>query len=677
MYCEEVANKIINFINSREQKWATYEKISSNVGHENLSETLARMVKIGDLTFYGKKYRVCNNKLYTGRISVAKNGIKYVNLDNGKSVPLSANSFYNVLSFDTVKYRVIDNEAYVKEIINRKLTEQVFEVVFKNGKKTLEYTRGNYSLKIKSEYLNDYSIGEYVLVNVSKPGNEKIIKRISNISEPNNRDIILAYNHGFDNEYDDDYMMELANIKPEITCDMLANREDYRNEDAITIDCYNTRDMDDAVWVKKLDNGNWLYRCHIASISEFVPFGGAIFRKALKRGYSVYTRKSVFPLFHYVISNGICSLNPGEDRLTKTITLEIDNKGQIINKKLTYGIINSRKKMTYAECDKLYLLDETVDKSYLPYKELLFQLKELSDVLGTNLKKHGKIELYNPEPNFKTDELGQPVGTSSVDGPIFRKVIEYLMIYANVAYTEILDDKEFPLWFRNHMKSDDKTINRCIDKIKSYGYDTSVYDDTKNLQLFLSSYADNPSDYQIISGIILSGFHIANIGYENMGHFGLGLDKYCRYTSGIRRGDDFLNHYSADAYITGNNKNIEKLKNLRKETCERFNQAELAEEAVEAESLLEDILDIADRNMYNDFEGIVVNIQYGMAYIKLNNGVYGIIQNNEASLKVGDKISAKVIEVNHNKKEVYLKFLQFIKKRGSSKRRVRTPKKQR
>lgn len=672
MYSKEVAERVINYISNRDQKWATYEKINMNVGNENLGETLARMVKIGDLTFSGKKYRVSNSEIREGVVSVTKNGIKQIKTDNGKVIPLSVNSFYNVLSGDKVKYRIIDKEAYVREIVDRRFTEQVFEVVFVNGKKALEYTQGNYSLKVNSESLRDYSIGEYVLVNVSKPGYEKIIKRIGNTSDPNNRDIILAYNHGFDNEYDEDYLRELANIKTDINEEILANREDYRGEEAITIDCYNTRDMDDAVWVKKLENGNWLYRCHIASISEFIPFGGAIFRKALKRGYSVYTRKSVFPLFHYVISNGICSLNPEEDRLTKTITLEIDNKGNVINKKLTYGVINSRKKMSYAECDKVYLGDETVDKSYLPYRDLLFHLKELADILGDNLKRHGKIELYIPVPNIKTDDLGQPINDAKIDGPIFRKVIEYLMIYANMAYTEILDEEKLPLWFRNHVSSDEKTISSCIAKIKNYGYDTSIYDKTKNLQLFLASFVNNPADYQIISGIILSGFHMANIGYVNLGHFGLGLDKYCRYTSGIRRGDDFLNHYSADAYITGNTNNIDKLRNLQKVSCDWFNRAEVESEAVEAESLIEDILDIADRNMYNCIEGIVIELHYDMAYVKLINGVYGIVRNNEVKLSVGDKINAKIIEVNHNRKEVYLSFLNFIKKRGSGKRRVRT-----
>lgn len=170
MYSKEVAERVINYISNRDQKWATYEKINMNVGNENLGETLARMVKIGDLTFSGKKYRVSNSEIREGVVSVTKNGIKQIKTDNGKAIPLSVNSFYNVLSGDKVKYRIIDKEAYVREIVDRRFTEQVFEVVFVNGKKALEYTQGNYSLKVNSDSLRDYSIGEYVLVNVSKPG---------------------------------------------------------------------------------------------------------------------------------------------------------------------------------------------------------------------------------------------------------------------------------------------------------------------------------------------------------------------------------------------------------------------------------------------------------------------------------------------------------------------------
>ncbi len=144
MYSKEVAERVINYISNRDQKWATYEKINTNVGNENLGETLAIMVKIGDLTFSGKKYRVSNSEIREGVVSVTKNGIKQIKTDNGKAIPLSVNSFYNVLSGDKVynvlsgdkvKYRIIDKEAYVREIVDRRFTEQVFEVVFVNGKK--------------------------------------------------------------------------------------------------------------------------------------------------------------------------------------------------------------------------------------------------------------------------------------------------------------------------------------------------------------------------------------------------------------------------------------------------------------------------------------------------------------------------------------------------------------
>lgn len=668
---KDIKEKIIEYIKGKNSKYATFEKIQANFKCKNLEHILEELLKTGELICHNGKYRVNYGKVLTGIVFEKRIGVKIVYDDQHHEIPLSNKTSCYYLPGDTIKYRIVDDEAYACELVDRKLTKQVFQVVEKSGHKQLEYTSGDFYLKVPENILDNYVLGEYLLVDITNNVFNGVVSRIHNTSNINERDRLIAYNHGFDDDYDEDYYAELREIPTIVSEQDLINRVDYRYENVFTIDCNNTKDIDDALSIKKLSNGNFLLRGHIAPVSEYVKFMGAIFKKAMERGNSFYTQRSVFPMFHYLLSNGICSLNPNVDRLTKTLTLEITPDGKVVNRKLEYGVINSKLKMKYSEVDKLFTDPDNLSPEYIPFIDDLLLMKELSDIIGYELKKMGKIELANREWEVVFDENNEAVSAEKQAYPISRKIIENFMLFLNWQWISILEENGFPVAYRVHEPSDSEKVALAYNKIKELGYDTSKYEKTYHIRDLITPYVDSPEDYLIISNIVLSAFKRAEYSSHNIGHFGVGLPIYGQFTSDIRRCVDLFNHYSTDAYLRNDYQMAEQLIDICDDVCLHATKQERQADKGEKESLEYYFLDIAQKNIGYIFEGMVTEKHYGKYYVRLSNGIYGILQNNDGTVGLGDYVNVKIEHVNYNKKEIKLSYQGHIKMHRNSKKKVR------
>lgn len=668
---KNIKEQIIEYIKGKNAKYVTYENLQSQFKDKRLDYYLDELVSFGELIVQNNKYRVNYEKVLTGVVTERRSGLKVLYNKEHKEIPLATKSNYHYLPGDTVKYRVVDDEAYVFELVERKLTKQVFQVVSVNGQKKLEYTNGNFYLKVPNDALDEYMVGEYLLVDITNNMFNGVVTRIKNTSNVIDRDRVIAYNHGFDDDYDADYFAELKDIPMEVSQEEVGNRADYRDENVFTIDCDNTKDIDDALSIKKLPNGNFLLRGHIASVSEYVKFQGAIYNKAMQRGNSFYTQRSVFPMFHYLLSNGICSLNPNVDRLTKTLTLEITPTGKVVNRKLEYGVINSKLKMKYSEVDKLFTEPEKLAPEYYPFVNDLILMKELSDIIGHELRNMGKVELANHEWEVVMDGNNEAIKAEKQASPISRKMIENFMLYLNWQWISILDENAFPVAYRVHEPSDLEKVDAAYRKIKDLGYDTSKYEQTYHIRDLITPYVDSPDDYLIISNIVLSAFKRAEYSSRNIGHFGVGLPIYGQFTSDIRRCGDLFNHYSTDAYLKNDLVLADKLINICDDVCLHATKQERAADKGEKESFDFDLLDIASKNIGYTFEGMITDRHYGKYYVRLSNGVYGIIQGNDEPVNLGDYVSVKIEDVNYNKKEIKLSYQGHIKTHKCVKKKVR------
>ena len=663
---------IIKYINEKKVNFTTYEKLKHAFQDIDLDKILKELLRDGLLIQQKNKFYVNKEDPEIGEILTKKNGIKIVKTKEAKEIPLSSDTQSKYLKNDIVKFYVVNHEAHPFELVKRTNNKKVFQVVKKDGNKMLEYTQGEYEIHVPKDALEDYIPGEYVLVDISDNEFNGIIKRILNTSNTPIRDRIIAYNYGFEDDYNDAYLKELSEIPQEVSIDEIKNRIDYRNDNVFTIDCDNTKDMDDAVSIKKLPNGNYELITHIASVSEYVKFDSTIFHSAMHRGNSLYTARSVFPMFHYLLSNGICSLNPNVDRLTKSLTLEIDRFGNVIRKELNYGVINSKIKMAYSEVDKILSNEENIKEEYLPYIEDLKLMKELSDIMGENLKRHGKMEFANQEWEVILDENGKAIDCVKLQSPISRKLIENFMLYTNWQWATLLEENGFPICYRIHEASDDEKIESAINKLQNLGFDISGYKKTKNLHSLLERYANSPDEYNVISNTILGAYNKAEFSPNNIGHFGVGLPIYAQFTSDIRRSCDLYNHYSSDAYLTKNPKDLKKLKEIIELTCSWATFKERQADKAEKEALDYDLLEIASHNIGNTFEGAISEIRNGKTYIRLDNGVYAIVTNNNNNLTPGTRVIARIDSVNPNKKEIQVTYQEIIKRHSNHKKKVKT-----
>lgn len=679
----DTKEKIFNYFKNKNSNYATFQSLKKVVKVNKLENVLWQLVRSGELIFDGKRYSVNHSKSHVGVVSVNKNGARFVKGEDGKRIPITSNCAPYVLPRDTIEYRVVKDEAYVSKLIKRELKKQVFQVKERNGNKYLEYTNGPFYIKVPASELDDYMVGDYLYVDINNNMFNGIIKKIDNINEVNGngkldkyqqRDIIIGYNHGFSFDYDDEYLDELKNIKLELTEKELANRKDYRNDLVYTIDCDNTRDMDDALSLKKLDNGNWLLTGHIASISEYVNFLGPIYNKAVSMGNSFYTGRIVIPMFHHIISNDICSLNENADRLTKSLELEINSKGEVVSRNLYYGVINSKKKMKYSEVDKLFTEPNELDPTYWPFAGNLYELKKLSDIMGRYLARNGKIEFANRDLEVVINENGVAKKAVPQDSPISRKIIENCMVYLNWQYGIILSENLMPSAYRNHHGPTELGLQKAMSKLSNLGYNTDIYERTGSISAFIKQYQSSPSDFLVISNILLPCFGRAYFSSENAGHYGLGIDVYSQFSSGIRKSSNLINHYIGDMILTRDFKNKETIKSLLPELCDIATQQEIEADEGEREALQFELIEIASNNIGYDFEGVVTGTMYGNAYTLLSNGVTGVIFNKDNYLVMGDRVYARIESVNLNKKEVNLTCLEIIKTRKGHKKRIKVKK---
>lgn len=659
---DELKKQIMAYISQRNNSHATLEKLKSNINDSKLDSALCELVKTGDLILYKKKYKINYGPYFSGKVLINRYGAKYIFRDNGHHIPINYSSLYSVLKNDVVKYRLIDGEAYICEIVNRDIVQRPFQVILKNNRLGLEYTDGNFSINDRDIDLSPYQPGDILLIDLNEL---KVVRKITSSNDPLSRDIVLGYNYGFDNYYSEAYLKELNDIPDTVNSSDITQRVDFRNDLIYTTDCDNTRDIDDATGVKLLPNGNYLFSGHIASISEVIPFMSEICQTAFKRGNSAYTQRSVFPMYHPLISNGICSLNPHVDRLTKSIILEIDRTGRVVNSKLCYGVINSKMKFKYSEVDKLLTHDPSVDPEYLPFYDNLHLFKELTDIMGSYLINHGKLELANRDVAIEYNGMNVAEKCLPQEGPISRKMIEYSMIYINWQWTKILMDCDMPLIFRNHPKPTPTAINNIINNLNELGFDTSSCNLSGNFKDFLATIDQNPLEYLLATEIILRNLDMASFSHASCGHFGLGFKKgYATFSSGIRKSSDTFNHYSTDAYLRNDNELRDKLTDIAPTMAKIANDRERSARKLEEESLKYDLLDIAASNIGNSYSGLVIDIRYNRVVVKLSNGLYGFLPDDHY-LSCGDKIIAQIEEINTNRKEIYLKFLGLQEKHNA------------
>lgn len=512
----------------------------------------------------GKIYKNCNGyyivldkDLKISTLYCSHKGRRYVT-DNNTIFFVDSKDINGALDFDKVIFRPNEKNktARVEKIIERQNDIVVAEVISTTNGKILSTinTPEKINIHIRQGELEKYYDGDRLIVNVesySTP-NEikgKIIEKLGNKKEPNIEEVTIAASRGFTTKYSKEYLDELATIPDKVTDEDIKGRLDLRNDVIFTIDSESTKDMDDAISIKVLDNGNYQLGVHIANVSHYIKKGSAIYEDAIKRGNSAYFANSVIPMLHFDISNGICSLNEDVDRLTKSCIMEINKKGKVVNYYITDSVIHSKKKMTYEDINKIFE-DGVITSEYLPYYDSLKTLKELTMILKEKHEKDGYIAFASNEIKTIVDNNDETLGFKNIHQGIGQEMVEYSMIAANETVAGHVFWMRLPFIYRIHNEPREKRIEEAMEIAKKIGYRFSKIKDMGGSHLLqqVIKQLSVKEEFQALSQFFVKTMPRALYSTENIGHFALALDFYTHFTSPIRRGCDLMVHELLDLY---------------------------------------------------------------------------------------------------------------------------------
>lgn len=586
--------------------------------------------------------------------------------------------------------RKLEQDGKIKK--NRRNRYSINEIItlvgtFKNNKSfgfvVPDNKKKSRDIFISKKYFNGAKDNDKVVVRIikeetaSRKPEGKILEVIGNIDEAQVDLLSIVKEYNLPYEFSQYVIDEAKKISENAIIELSSNRRDFRNEQIFTIDGEDAKDLDDAVSVKKLDNGNYLLSVHIADVSYYVKEGSLLDKEALYRGTSVYMLNKVIPMLPKELSNGICSLNAGEDRYTLSVIMEIDNKGNVVSSEVVKGLINVEKRMSYNEVQKV--LDECPQEDYKPYIEKINLMAELAHILEDRRKNNGYLDLDIPESKITLDKNGHVIDISKYDITFSNQIIEQFMLTANETIAEKFYWLEAPFIYRVHESPDAEKISELNKFLFNFGYKIKGNKDSIHPKAFSSILEDikGKDEEKIISNLILRTLKVARYEAENKGHFGISGKYYCHFTSPIRRYPDLYIHRIISKYIETNYSPSEDFIENQKELAVKaaLDSSEREKIAQKAERDADDLkkAEFMQDKIGEVYDGIISSVTNFGLFVELENTVEGLIrfdnleneyfeyddekkrligEHTRKTYTIGDRIKVQVIEANKNLRKV-------------------------
>lgn len=518
------------------------------------------------------------------------------------------------------------------------------------------------------------SIKKYPEGNMSAEG--EIIEVLGKSSDTNVDLISVIRAHDYKLVFPKEVNKE-ANSLPQVVRD-IDGRADLRDKEIFTIDGDDTKDIDDAVSLY-MDGENYILGVHIADVSTYVKSGTALDKEARKRGTSVYLIDTVIPMLPRELSNGICSLNPNEDRYALSVEMKISKSGEVLESKIFKSVIKSKIQMTY---NKVYdiLVNNIVAEGYEPHVETLKLMEKLALILVDKKSKMGAIDFDMPEAKIILDENDAVVDIKLREMTIANKLIEEFMILANEVVAETFNKKELPFIYRIHEKPEVDRIEKLNTMLKNLGYpeiDLNVCTkkgkvNGNNLALQLKNVmnlAKGNENEKLVSLLVLRTMQLAKYSNENIGHFGLASEYYCHFTSPIRRYPDLFIHRVISSYLANelDSKMISKYKKQAIKYAETSSEMEQEEEEAERDLYEIKKCEFMQKHVGEIYDGSISGVTSFGIFVELENTVEGLIRlenmkddyyvydencmrligkRTNKIFKLGDKVKVKVVSAN-------------------------------
>ncbi len=646
--------KILEII-SRSRKALDIHEIETELGFNSV-EQLKELIKIlnkmeDELKIYRTKknnymlFENSNSKV--GILSTTVKGTGYVMLDNGEEIKVPEEKLNGSINKDKVVVNITDNhsdpqEGEIIRIIERDVENVVGTVYYDN--KVIHVRPDDRKLKIDividKNYYHNLVDGHKVIVKLlsSKKRGEyrgEIIKVLGHVNDPGVDILSIMAKYGIRDEFPEEVMEQVKNIPDKVSEEEIKERcafsgRDLREEMIFTIDGDDTKDIDDAISIKRLDNGNYQLGVHIADVSYYVTEDSPLDKEAFERGTSGYFADRVTPMLPHELSNGICSLNPNEDRLALSCIMEIDTKGDVVDYEIFESVIRSRIQMTYNKVNQI-LENNIVPEGYEPYQVSLLMMRDLAAILRKNKERKGYIDFDIDEPKIIVNDKGEAIDVVLRNRGVGEKLIEDFMIAANETVATHFIDSDYDLVFRVHGEPSEEKINNFMHLVSVLGYTLTgkIKKITpKAIQDILYQLKDK-KEFYILSSQLLRSMQKAEYSTNNIGHFGLASKRYCHFTSPIRRYPDLSVHRSLRKYFFNRHFDIKDIKHwdgklpLIADHSSRMERA-----AVNCEREVDDMkmAEYMEKHIGEQFSGIITSVtNYGF-YVQLPNMIEGLVR---------------------------------------------------
>ena len=480
--------------------------------------------------------------------------------------------------------------------------------------------------------------GDKVLAEIKDHGNKrrspegKIIEILGKPGECGVDVLCVAKSYELPMEFPEKVAKQAERIKETLNEGDFYGREDLRDVVMVTIDGEDAKDLDDAVSLTKEEE---LYHLgvHIADVSNYVQYNSALDKEALKRGTSVYLADRVIPMLPKKLSNGICSLNAGEDRLALSCLMDIDKKGRVVSHRIVESVIHVKERMSYTNVKKILLQeDEELEKRYEELLPMFFQMKELSELLRNRRKKRGAIDFDFPESKLVLDEKGKVVDIYPYEQNIATRLIEDFMLAANETVAEEYCMLGLPFVYRTHENPDMEKMETVLEMVHQAGIKVKKGKETispKEVQKILKELEGMECE-PFFARLILRSMKQAKYTVEDTGHFGLAAKYYCHFTSPIRRYSDLQIHRIIKETLRGKmtEAKIQHYKGILEEVARQSSAMERRAEEVERETIKMKKAEYMKQHIGEAFEGTVSGVTEWGFYVELDNTVEGLVHVN-------------------------------------------------
>jgi len=527
-----------------------------------------------------------------------------------------------------------------------------------------------------------------------KKAEGKILEVLGNVNEAGIDMLSLIKDYDLPYKFPKDVVKEAQKFGDKINPNDIAGRVDLRGKyDIFTIDGEDAKDLDDAVCVQKLENGNYKLDVHIADVSHYVQENTLLDKEALLRGTSIYMLNRVIPMLPRELSNGICSLNEGQDRYTLSVSMEIDNKGKIISSEVYKGIINVTRRMSYKDVQAI--LDNSNEEIVTKYKDYIADFKlmeELAKILKEKRITKGYLNLDIPESKIILDQDGYAIDVCKYETTFANEIIEQFMLAANETIAEKFYWLKAPFIYRVHEEPDIEKVNELNKLLFNFGYKIHVKEGKiypAEFSKILKEVEGKPEE-KIVSNMILRTLKVAVYDSENKGHFGIASKYYCHFTSPIRRYPDLFIHRIISKYLkndyTMSEKQVEFYNKVAESDAKQSSDREKIATQVERDSVDIKKAEYMSKKIGEQYEGIISGVTQFGVFVELENTVEGLIrfenlgdeyyeydadhkiligERTKETFKIGDKINIEVIDANKQEKRISFKRIPEVEQEES------------